>query len=312
MILTINLNAALDRIYFIDRFKPDTHMRTQKALLSIGGKGLCVARVLKSLGTSHCAISFIAGTNGEILAGLLGQLEISTELIWIPGETREANVIVETDFNRHSHITTSGYQLNHEYCEKYLNKIREIGRTADWAVIAGSMPQGTPGNLYGRIIEVLHENGVRVLIDATGGPLLEALHFSPEIVKMNQDEFLSTFKVKLSEDLTEWIPAGLERMRDFKIKALVLTCGSRGILAFTPDGDYHAGCDNVKEVNAAGAGDAVSAALVHSLLQGNSWKVSLALAAAVGAATVMTTGTAECYQNDIQALSRKVWVNDLV
>ncbi len=69
MILAINLNAALDRVFFIDHFTPDAHIRVAKTDLCIGGKGLDTALVLQTIGAETRAISFIAGKNGEILKG---------------------------------------------------------------------------------------------------------------------------------------------------------------------------------------------------------------------------------------------------
>jgi 1-phosphofructokinase family hexose kinase len=312
MILVINLNAAIDRIFFIDRFTPDTHMRTQKALLSIGGKGLCTARVLKSLSADHCAISFIAGKNGKILEELLRKLEINSELIWVPGETREANVIVETDFNRHSHITTTGYHINRVQCDQFIAQINIFTSKAKWAIIAGSVPQGTPESFYKESIELLHKKGVKVLVDISGVYLYEALNAYPEIVKMNQDEFESTFLIDHPENMSEWVSVCQSQMKTSNISSLVLTCGKEGILAFINQGVFHAGCNGVIEKNAAGAGDAVSAALVNSLFQGNSWEKSLTIAAAVGAATAMTDGTAECHQEDINTLYPQVWIKKLI
>ena len=40
MILTLTPNAALDRLLFIDEFKPGTVMRPQKMIDKVGGKGL--------------------------------------------------------------------------------------------------------------------------------------------------------------------------------------------------------------------------------------------------------------------------------
>lgn len=311
MILAINLNAAIDRIYFLDRFVPGAHNRAQKTLLNVGGKGLCVARVLKTLGAPHRAISFIAGKNGKALAKLLRQDGIDTQLIWVPGDTREANVIVETDLNQHSHITTSGYSLNRAYCDQFLDKIKEIALGAKWAVIAGTVPPGTPNSFYKEIIELLHEYGVKVLIDSFGPPLLETLSVSPDVVKMNQDEFLDTFQINSPKDLSDWISSGLRQMEISKIKALVLTCGKVGILAFTPEGIYHAGCKAQKEVNAAGAGDAASAALVHRFSSGDSWNEALPWAVATSAAVVMTEGTAECYQKDILEIYPQTWIKQI-
>ena len=84
MILAINANAALDRVYFLDRLLPATHNRTQKSVLSVGGKGLDTAVVLQAIGAPCCAVSFIAGRNGQALAELLEQRRIRSELILAP------------------------------------------------------------------------------------------------------------------------------------------------------------------------------------------------------------------------------------
>ena len=57
MILTINVNAALDRTMFIDAFEPTTVMRPERVVESIGGKGLDTSVALQSLGVRHIAMS---------------------------------------------------------------------------------------------------------------------------------------------------------------------------------------------------------------------------------------------------------------
>ncbi len=310
MILTINVNAALDRVFFIERFIPNTHMRTDRAVLSVGGKGLDTALVLQTLGAPVRALSFIAGKNGETLAGLLEQQQISSDLIWLPGETRESIVIVETDLNRHSHITTTGYTLRPEDIEQIFSRVEALAPQADWAVIAGTLPGGAPPHLYHDLIERLHRHGVKVLIDGFGPPILETLPAQPDIVKMNQAEFEETFNLN-ARGLEEWVKISKSEMERRKIGALVITCGKDGILAFTPAGVFHAGCIEVKEVNAAGAGDAVSAALAYRLSLGETWSQALAWAVATSAAVVLTEGTAEAHMADILELYPRAWVKQL-
>ena len=71
MILTINPNAAVDMVMFIDEFRPGTSMRPNRIVLSVGGKALDSAVVLKTLGAPVQALSFVAGENGKVLARLL-------------------------------------------------------------------------------------------------------------------------------------------------------------------------------------------------------------------------------------------------
>ncbi len=152
---------------------------------------------------------------------------------------------------------------------------------------------------------------MRTLIDHFGEPLLIALKEKPDIVKMNQVEFQDTFEVVLN-GLDEWISACKFQMETHQIDSFVITCGKEGILAFTPEGIFQAGCSRViKEINAAGAGDAVSAAIVHHLANGESWSSALAWAAATGAAVALTESTAVCYMEDIISLHPHTWVKQL-
>lgn len=299
MILCINANAAIDNVLFIDRFLSGETMRPNRVVTGVGGKGLDTALVLQKLGAPVHAISFAAGYNGQMLADLLRERDVPVEFIWVPGETRVAHVIVETDFNRHSHITTSGYTVSAQDCDTFTKSICQHALQASWAIIGGTLPGGAPVSLYREIIALLHQNQVQVLIDSAGKPSLEALAATPEIVKMNQQEFSHTFQTR-PISMVGWLGAVRNVMHRFYLQNFVLTCGRKGLLAFTPQATYLASAPQQQEVNAAGSGDAVSAALTYRLSLGDSWQSALHWAVAAGAAVVLTEGTAECQIADVQ------------
>lgn len=301
MILTINANAAVDLIFFIERFLPGETMRPARWLYSVGGKGLDTAVVLKALGAPQKAVSFIAGRNGELLASLLKERNIDADLIWLDGETRISHVIVETDLRQHSHITTSGYTVSPRDCAVFQQRIQAQAASASWAVIAGSLPEGAPPSLYREITRLLHRSGVKVLIDCFGQPMREALAESPEIVKMNQAEFVTTFEVQ-PRSQADWRSAVDQEMRRHNIENFILTCGKQGILAFTPQACYQASAPQMEEVNGAGSGDAVSGALAYRLSLEETWEQALRWAAAAGAAVTLTEGTAECRFEDVHKI----------
>jgi 1-phosphofructokinase family hexose kinase len=311
VILCLNTNAALDQVLFIERFEPNTHMRTINEVVSVGGKGLATAMVLHTLGAPVIAVSFVAGRNGQTLEDLLRRHGIANELIWMEGETRVATVIVETDVKRHSHITSQGYTIASVDCQAFLQRTACLTANVTWAVIAGTLPPGAPQDFYALLTTFLHERHVHVLVDAFGVPLCAALAAVPDIVKMNLDEFIQTFglDVRSSDSLPNVCRTVMAR---FGLRAMVITCGKDGILACTPEGDYLAGVPEVNEVNAAGAGDAVSASLVYRLSLGDDWKQALSWAAATAAAVVLTPGTAECHLDDVLKFYPCTWVKKLI
>lgn len=298
MILAINANAALDRIFFIDRFVANTRMDALMSMECIGGKGLDTALVLKTLGAPVKAVSFIAGKTGDTLADLVLYHGIDATWLSVPGETRVANVIVETAFGQHSHITTKGYSVSRDDCHAFLETLDQFAPRADWAVIAGSLPNGAPPTFYRQVIDRLHEHNVKVLIDSYGTPMLKALDARPDIVKMNMSEFNKTFRRDV-HDIPSGIDACHEQMAMSGIQSFVMTCGKDGIFAIHQNTVYRVNAIPVTPVNAAGAGDAVSAAIVYRLSLGDTWDQALKYAVATSTAVVITEGTAECSMADI-------------
>ncbi len=57
---------------------------------------------------------------------LLDKNNIPHELIWVNGETREANIIVETDLNRHTHLTTYGYGVTEAECQPFVRENHQV------------------------------------------------------------------------------------------------------------------------------------------------------------------------------------------
>jgi fructose-1-phosphate kinase PfkB-like protein len=129
----------------------------------------------------------------------------------------------------------------------------------------------------------------------------------PSIIKMNKSEFQDTFSVK-TPTIEKIVKKGRAILEKNNLPALVITCGGDGILAMLPGETLHAQSPAQVEVNAAGAGDAVSAGLVSRLAEGKSWKEALQWGSAAGAATVLTEATAECRLDDVQRIYNKTTV----
>ena len=310
MILTVNANAALDRVIYIGEFKPTTVMRSEKVLDCVGGKGLDTSVVLQHLGVPNIALSFMAGRTGEYLTEILDRYSMQHDLVWVDGDTRIAHVIVEMDHLRHSHVITRGYHVAQTQIDQFLARFRERAKVASWVVVAGSLPRGLKDDFYSQITEVARQAGAQTLIDCPGEPVLQALPARPAVVKMNRTEFASTFGAR-PDTLEKLAKAARDTLAENNLEALVITCGRDGILAVTPQEAYLASSPPQKEVNAAGAGDAVSAALAWRFSLNATWPQALQWAAAASAAVVLTEGTADCDFADVKRIYEQVTVNEV-
>jgi 1-phosphofructokinase family hexose kinase len=310
MFLTVTANAALDRILFIDRFAPGLTMRSRKAVDAVGGKGFDVSVALRGLGQETLAAGFIAGHVGTALEKLMHAYGIFTDLVEVEGETRIAHVIVETKQHRHSHVTTPGYEVSPGAYQALLNCCERHLSQAKWVIAGGSLPVGVPQDFYLTLTRMAHACGLPVLIDTSGEPVHLVLDSRPDILKMNREEFMTTF-VTGRCSLDDLVEKAAKLSRGLEMKALVVTCGVDGVLAFTAAGSLWARGPKLDAVNAAGAGDALSAGLVWRLSRGDCWDEALRWAMAAGAASVMSQATAECDLRSVEDLYARVVVQAL-
>lgn len=281
-----------------------------KVVESVGGKGFDTAVVLRAFDLDTVSLGFVAGETGIALVHQLERYGIRHDLVWAEGETRVALVIAEAIHQRHSHIIYGNYRVPPEALEAFFERYRRYAPQAKWIIGAGSLPQGVPVNFYHRIIQIAAEYGIPVLIDCPGQPALEAISASPKILKMNWDEFQRTFQVR-APTLEDLIQKAAEVYRFHPIPNFVITCGEHGVLAFTEQGVYLVNAPRQKAVNAAGAGDAVSAVLGWRLSLGEDWAPALKWAAATGAAVVLTEGTADCDPQDVERIYPQTTIQQL-
>jgi 1-phosphofructokinase family hexose kinase len=308
MFLTVTPNSALDRLIFIDRFIPGTTMRPRKVLESVGGKGFDASVVFRHLGVKTLGMGFVGGEAGKTLVRLLDTYGIDHELTWVSGETRIAHVIVESEIGRHSHLIAQSYTVSIEGYQAFLAAFHQRVPEATWVITGGSLPDGIPADFYQTLTTIASRHRVPVLVDCPGEPALKCIPARPAILKMNHLEFFDTFGIENSS-IEELEKQAVLMAREKDVSTLVVTCGEKGILACTPKGNFRAVSPRQLAVNAAGAGDAVSASLAWRLSSGDDWSSALRWAAATSAAVVLTEGTADCNMNDIQRIFPQVSIS---
>src|SRR3712207_8535291 len=80
MILTITLNAAVDRTLVVPSLSLGHRHRASESVTLAGGKGINVARGLRTLGVPVLATGFAGGRNGDAIRDGLRSEEHTSEL----------------------------------------------------------------------------------------------------------------------------------------------------------------------------------------------------------------------------------------
>ena len=84
MIITVTLNAAIDKSLSVPNVRLGRRHRTGDQRSVAGGKGVNVARVLKALGQPVIATGFAGGPTGTRIVDHLTQEAILSDFVRIP------------------------------------------------------------------------------------------------------------------------------------------------------------------------------------------------------------------------------------
>ena len=193
-----------------------------------------------------------------------------------------------------------------EFLEKYQSHLKN----AEYVIFGGSLPPVLNENFYCELVTLAQKAGVPSLIDSQKQAMIEALKSTPDVVKMNWEEFNWTFNLK-AETVKDLVKVAQDFYHTHKLKSLVITLSKKGIMSVSPQGTYLAKAPLQKPLNAAGAGDAVSSTLAWRFTQGDDWESAMRWASAVSAASVLTERTGDVNQEEIDRLYPQINVNKL-
>src|SRR5262249_61008644 len=90
MIITVTLNAAIDKSLSVPNFRLGRRHRTVEQTTMPGGKGVNVARVLKALNAPVIATGLAGGPTGTRIVEQLTQLNVLSDFVRI-GEESSTN-----------------------------------------------------------------------------------------------------------------------------------------------------------------------------------------------------------------------------
>lgn len=289
MIYTLTLNPAIDRELTVLDIQFDTVLRATKTQIDFGGKGLNVARLLKSLDEPSIAIGFVGGKAGELLQEGLQALGIRTDFVWGSEETRTNVSIVTPSGERHIKVNETGPSIAPDQVQELLTKIKSLSHPGDWWVLAGSLPPGVPPSFYAQIIHLLNQQGAMTVLDTSGEALRLGCLAKPFLVKPNLAE--AQVMTGLPMETPSEIAMSAAAIRKMGAQNVVVSMGKLGALAQTAHETWLITSPKVQEKNPIGAGDSMVGGLVWALGRGLSLQEATGWGVASGAATASLSGT---------------------
>lgn len=303
MVYTVTLNPALDYIMQVKKLRFDDINRSYFEDLHYGGKGINVSVVLKRLGIANKAMGFIAGFTGDRLEEMLISEGIDCDFLRLEkGDTRiNVKIKSETELD----INARGPQIEPKDIENLISGLNKI-QPGDYLVLAGSIPENLPDDIYERMLSELDGRGVNFVVDTTGDLLLRVLKYKPFLIKPNHHELGDLFGVKVQSD--EDVVLYAKKLQELGAKNVLVSRGSKGATLLDENGKVtNIGIIEGKIVSTVGSGDSMVAGFIAGYSDTGDFSHALRLGAACGNATAFCNALAEA--SDIQSAYKKLKIN---
>ncbi|MGH2834355.1 MAG: 1-phosphofructokinase family hexose kinase, partial [Solirubrobacteraceae bacterium] len=185
MIITVTLNAAIDKSLSVPNFRLGRRHRTVEQRTMAGGKGVNIARTLKTLGQPVIATGMAGGATGTHIVESLTEESILNDFVRIREESRTNTSVLDPTNGEQTEINERGPQVSEREIETFTDKLLYLARGAAIVVFAGSIPRGVEPDIYARLIRELQRTEVITVIDTDGEPLRQAVRAEPDVVSPN-------------------------------------------------------------------------------------------------------------------------------
>ena len=295
MILTLTANPSHDRTVTLDApLERGSVHRVASVLSQAGGKGVNISRACVAAGIPSLAVLPAPQDDPfvhELLAAGIDARPVPS------AHAPRVNITVTEPDGTTTKLNSPGADATPELLSALAESLHLRAGTADWVVLAGSLPPATPDHWYADLVALLAESPAKVAVDTSDAALralVDALPGpAPDLMKPNGAELASL--TGQDPDLLEADPlaaANAARLLvDKGVGTVLVTLGPHGAVLVDASGAWHATPPPTTVVSTVGAGDSSLFGYLLGDLQRRSTDHRLALAVAYGSAAAGLPGT---------------------
>ncbi len=307
MIITVTLNAAMDKSLSVPNFRLGRRHRTVEQRTMAGGKGVNIARALKALDQPVIATGMAGGATGTRIVEQLTEESILNDFVRIREESRTNTSVLDPTNGQQTEVNERGPSVSEREVELFRDKLLYLARGAAIVVFAGSIPRGVDPDIYAMLIRELQRTGVTTVIDADGDPLHQSVRAEPDVVSPNVLEAEELVGHEFNDDAE----------RSLAVREIV-ALGAREAIMTLPDGCFaqvlidgqpclrRARVELREPVAKRGSGDAFLAGYVAARYSGSSPEECLRYGVACGAESTARLGAGLIDPREVRRLLGEV------
>ena len=309
MILTVTLNAAIDKRYVVDGFQEGEVNRVVSCTYTPGGKGLNVSKPAAIAGAEVVATGLAGGYAGGYIVNALKEFGIKSEFYLLDRESRSCINIWDTQKQKQTEFLEPGFVVTKAEFQSFMEKYEQLVQKAGVVSISGSVPKGLDGTAYQEIVAAAKKAGKKVILDTSGKLLNMGIEAKPTMVKPNIDEIRMLTGSRC--DSQEELIAAAREIHQAGIEVVVISLGGDGSLLVCGEGVYRAVVPKIDAVNTVGCGDSMIAGFAIGFERGLPITETHKLASAISAAAAMREETGFFVMEDMEKIASQISIQKI-
>ena len=305
MILAAGLTPSWQQTLLFDQFRTGQVNRAREVHWHAAGKAVNVGIALHHIGAESLTLFPAGGSVGESIERDLKGIGVPYRTIGTVAGSRVCTTIIDQGGNDITELVANAAPIPEGVLRAFAGAFGEIAQNADFVILSGSLPVGTPVTFYRDLMAL---TSCPVILDASGPELIETLSSRPLCVKPNREELARSLG-RTIEDEHALRSAMLELHERGAISVLV-SHGALPLLALV-DGRFHELVPpGVDVLNPIGSGDCLAGGLAAGLAAGMSLVEAVRFGIAAAAANAESLISARLDPSRVRALLPRVSVRE--
>lgn len=265
--LCVGLSPSIQRTVSFDSVVKNSVNRSSEYRFDASGKAANSARVLNQLEKKSARLVCPLGAENISFFRKLAERDgLAVNPVEIPGRTRECWTLLDARDGGTTELVAEEPCVSSvfgEAEEKLFEIVRFEVKNADAVLVAGSSPASWKKETVPCIAKIVSQNKKVFLADYWGKTLLDTIEFCvPNIIKINEDEFLNTFGTKTSRSDGDFRHLVSDKSIELGC-ILVVTRGEKSTFAADKGNFVEFPVEKIKTVNTTASGDAFSAGFLY-------------------------------------------------
>ncbi len=261
MILAAGLTSAWQRLLSFGGVKLGSVNRARQVEECAGGKAVNIAVALHRLGAPVRLLTLVGGERGKAFLRHLEAEGVDVRGVGAAAETRVCTTLLEE--GRATELVENLGAVSPPELAGFAAAFAEEAAGARVVALSGSLPGGTPPTFYR---DMISKAPGRVILDARGPELLEALQARPFLVKPNRRELSETLGRELPDERA--LEAAMAEVVERGAAWVVVTDGAGPVRVRGAGRTAALQPPAVEAVNPIGCGDCLAAGMALEIDRG--------------------------------------------